>query len=343
MNSTISFKLSIMRSLETRKQSFIDNDLNRNSVDELSEVGFYYTGESGLVKCFNCSLQLDAKNNITNPWIAHLMFSPNCFFIKILTTHAIFSRNKNKFQTKNDRRWFHNIVHYRDYENNFEELEKIGEGLYGEVFKVRSKEETSKVADTNHQAIKKSSIINSNQFQVYNYVENILTLKYIDNKRIVKFFDVGIVIDSPLNQDFLFIQMELCDGNLRELLKDIQNDRSMTGNLNSNVFGYYLISNIFLEILEAVNYLHKQNPIIIHGNLKPENILFKKVNDSILIKIADTGLKALDEFSSRKQKNMNEKKYSEPNVLTEKNFNTKSDIFSLGTIVNELFEIDLRK
>ncbi len=40
---------------------------------------------------------------------------------------------------------------------------------------------------------------------------------------------------------------------------------------------------------------------------------------------------------------MNEKKYSEPNVLTEKNFNTKSDIFSLGTIVNELFEIDLRK
>jgi serine/threonine protein kinase len=37
------------------------------------------------------------------------------------------------------------------------------------------------------------------------------------------------------------------------------------------IFEYNFSSELFKEILECVNYLHKQN--IIHRDLKPENIL----------------------------------------------------------------------
>jgi serine/threonine protein kinase len=230
-----------------------------------------------------------------------------------------------------------------NYKMNFNELTKIGEGTFGVVILVRDNEKNLDSVESQKQAIKKFRLTYCCEAKLFRMFEDIIALKSIDNERVVKLFDAWLEIESLSNEVFLFVRMELCDGNLKKLLEYIRNDKSMKETHDLTLLGYHFASDIFIQILEAVNYLHKRKAKIIHGNLKPENILFKKVNNSMFIKIADTGLRIADEFSLRKQMITKDEKYSAPEVLNDKKYYTKSDIFSLGVIVEELLDIDLNK
>ncbi len=50
---------------------------------------------------------------------------------------------------------------------------------------------------------------------------------------------------------------------------------------------YYVSSQLFIEVLECVNYLHKQNPPIIHCSLKALNVLITFNTYGRVIKLAD--------------------------------------------------------
>ncbi len=65
--------------------------------------------------------------------------------------------------------------------------------------------------------------------------------------------------------------MQLCFNNLREIMKQKQIQFKRDQFEAMTIFEYNFSSELFKEILECVNYLHKQN--IIHRDLKPENIL----------------------------------------------------------------------
>ncbi len=52
--------------------------------------------------------------------------------------------------------------------------------------------------------------------------------------------------------------------------------------------GYFITSEILIEILKGVHYLHGKE--IIHRDLKPENILFSESQSANYIKISDFGL-----------------------------------------------------
>jgi hypothetical protein len=98
-NPTFNSKNPIMRSLENRKQSFINKGWNQSitiSVDELSEAGFYYTGVDDLVKCFHCNGGLQDWKANDNALLLHNKYYPNCnysnlkkrlFFIKDCGKH----------------------------------------------------------------------------------------------------------------------------------------------------------------------------------------------------------------------------------------------------------------
>jgi hypothetical protein len=230
-----------------------------------------------------------------------------------------------------------------NYKINFEELKKIGNGAFGEVFIIRHRKNEFGFNNTSLQVVKKIEIIYSDEMKLCGMFLGFLKLKKIHNERFVLFFDTWLEIDYQLNGLFLFVQMELCDGNLTNIFEDFQNGPIMIGSHKSTLKSYDLANYIFIEVLEAVNYLHNQKPIIIHGNIKPENILYKKVNNKLLIKLGDIGLRALDEFSLRKLISTCEGKYSAPEVLNDRKFDQKSDIFSLGIILQELFDIDLNK
>jgi serine/threonine-protein kinase len=54
-----------------------------------------------------------------------------------------------------------------------------------------------------------------------------------------------------------------------------------------------------IELLESVDYLHKQNPPIIHKDLKPENILIDFRINGRFIKLSDFGLAKFHEFDGQ--------------------------------------------
>ena len=105
--------------------------------------------------------------------------------------------------------------------------------------------------------------------------------------------------------------------------------------------GYYISSELFIEILESVDDLHKQN--IIHRDLKPENILLTNGQNGRFIKIADFGLNVFHDFVSQSHtKGCGTRGYIAPEVSIGI-FDKKSDIYSIGVIVLSLFNLDINK
>ena len=90
---------------------------------------------------------------------------------------------------------------------------------------------------------------------------------------------------------------------------------------------------IFGELLSAVNYLHKKG--IIHNDLKPENIIITRSDNTL--KLIDFGLADNDAFYVWKNLGCT-KKYASPELLSRNNIDARSDIYSIGIIMSEIFE-----
>jgi serine/threonine protein kinase len=139
--------------------------------------------------------------------------------------------------------------------------------------------------------------------------------------------------------------MELCDKTLTDIIDELNKNSFLNVNDCLTSLGYYIASDIFIEILKGVNYLHKHN--VIHRDLKPDNILLKIVNENkILVKIADFGLVTVHEFEEKLHEiDKGTLKYMAPEIDTHfgkkvVKYNTKVDIFSLGVVLSHLFLIE---
>ncbi len=91
---------------------------------------------------------------------------------------------------------------------------------------------------------------------------------------------------------------------------------------------------IFDELLSAVSYLHKRG--IIHNDLKPENILITRADDTL--KIIDFGLADKDAYYVWKTLGCTPE-YASPELKSQsKDIDSRSDIYSIGVIMREIFE-----
>jgi serine/threonine protein kinase len=172
----------------------------------------------------------------------------------------------------------------------------------------------------------------------------------LQNKFILEYKSSWVeeINENNEKKPILFIQMTLCQMSLKDALEKIDKELKQSEGLLP--FGVYNVSELFLEIINGVEYLHIQNDPIIHRDLNLDNILFVDSNDGYFIKICDFGLSTLHQkIFEPKNKLLNESSqcskhtadigtiaFAAPEVLNGGNYDTKSDMYSLGVILKEL-------
>ena len=103
------------------------------------------------------------------------------------------------------------------------------------------------------------------------------------------------------------------------------------GNLITESF----FKNISMQIIQAVSYLHEN--LIIHRNLKPDNIIFNESKNQILISGFGLCKKISFDYTINDEKNIGSLAYKPPDVLLGNKYYVGSlDVWSIGCIIVEL-------
>ncbi|CAG2106487.1 unnamed protein product, partial [Medioppia subpectinata] len=166
------------------------------------------------------------------------------------------------------------------FSNNFEKLQTIGRGGFGEVYHVRHKIEQEIYAVK----MVKFDVTNDNckRQKILKEVQNLKTLR---SEFMVNYHN------SWLEDNHLFIQMDYYPQNLQSI---IDNKHIVFGRQPEEpmkVYEYFISCEIFKELLECVQYLHDSCPPVIHRDLKPSNftqfmftqiIIFKDISKGYL-------------------------------------------------------------
>lgn len=90
---------------------------------------------------------------------------------------------------------------------------------------------------------------------------------------------------------------------------------------------------VFKQLIDAVSYIHRSG--LVHNDIKPDNIMITRSGNDV--KLIDFGLADNDAYYLARTIGCT-KAYASPELLAQdKNIDTRSDIYSLGKIMKELF------
>lgn len=159
---------------------------------------------------------------------------------------------------------------------------------------------------------------------------------------------------------YLYIQMELCSSTLRRWMDD-RNNKIRDGENQFDVVNKEHNQNIIRQILEGMDYIHNQG--ILHRDVTPKNVFLSGEEDSKLhVKIGDFGLAREDSVNEPKtplRRNPQSRvspecsftscnsecfttglgttTYAAPEQLHGTMYDNKSDMYSVGLMLFELF------
>lgn len=194
--------------------------------------------------------------------------------------------------------------------SDFEFIKKLGDGAFGQVWKVchRLTKETYAIKQVaKDKVVKMQAQFRREVFIMYN----------LDHQHIAKLFN------HFEDDKYFYLIMEICEG----------------GNLFNRLhrqkyFMEFEAGKFFLQVLQAVSYLHSHVPAIIHRDIKPENILLTKDGQ---VKLTDFGWS--NYYSSDQQPRTTvcgTPEYLPPEMVEQKSHDTSADIWCLGVLLYEM-------
>merc|ERR1711916_258873 len=99
-------------------------------------------------------------------------------------------------------------------------------------------------------------------------------------------------------------------------------------------FQFTLVLSFLQQIVQGILYLHEFTPQILHRDLKPANLL---IDDSWTIKVADFDTARFNDSSaSLSGRLVGSPSYIAPELFNGDTFNSRSDVYSIGIIANEM-------
>ena len=199
----------------------------------------------------------------------------------------------------------------------YQMIKLLGEGSYGKAYLVKSNLDQTKCV------IKTIKIEEMNEKERKETLCESTILQKLDHPNIIKFKEV-FMAKKPFFT--LNIVTEYADGG--DLHQKIKGRKG-------KLFPENQILDWFTQIALAINHIH--NKFIIHRDLKPQNIFMTKTG---LIKLGDFGIAKCLENSLQKAKTcIGTPYYLSPEILLDKPYSFKSDIWSLGVLLYEMITL----
>ncbi|TEB28738.1 kinase-like protein [Coprinellus micaceus] len=219
----------------------------------------------------------------------------------------------------------------------YEPLDVIGNGSFGIIRKVRRK------ADGMVFARKELNFERMSERDRKQIVAEVNILKDLHHEHIVGYHDRFVDRDAGI----LYILMEYCGGgDLSSVIK--QAAKTGRGIPEESIWAY------FMQILKALVHCHHPNggyghrrtgsnggqgddatrrPQILHRDLKPDNVFLDEAHN---VKLGDFGLSKALAQASFANTYVGTPYYMSPELMQEKAYDSKSDIWSLGCLIYEL-------
>ncbi|PVU94585.1 hypothetical protein BB561_002432 [Smittium simulii] len=203
------------------------------------------------------------------------------------------------------------IVSKKDPKLRYVKIKKIGQGASGSVYLAKSIISKSKVA------IKQMDLKNQPRKELL--VNEIMIMKDSQHPNIVNYIESFLIGNSDL-----WVVMEYMTGGA---LTDIIENNKMSENQ---------IATISFEVSKGLLHLHKQK--IIHRDIKSDNIL---LGEDCSVKITDFGFCAkLSDKRNKRATMVGTPYWMAPEVVKQKPYGPKVDVWSLGIMVIEMIELE---
>lgn len=195
---------------------------------------------------------------------------------------------------------------------NFSRVEKIGEGVYGVVYKAKDNSTGEMVA------LKRIRLDSEADGVPSTAIREISLLKELDHLNIVKLLDI-IHADNKL-----FLVFEFLNQDLKKYMELYNNKNGLPLNL---------VKSYLFQMLQGIAYCHTHR--ILHRDLKPQNLLLSTEG---LIKLADFGLARAFGVPIRSfTHEVVTLWYRAPEILLGcRYYSTEVDIWSIGGIFSEM-------